>query len=673
MGLVLRTQFYINDYTSCKVKVGSTEIPISTSGNGSKNLTFGSTYLNTTNFDPTKSYTILIIAENSKGRRTVSATLPASGYTKPTITSISAYRCSDAQTLVPADDGIYPVLKANGQVYRTKNTNNEYVVTCSIRLLDEDDAAIGQPGTPAIASTLFGVSYVRNNVTLDPEKYYKYEITIADPLYSVTRTVVIDTAFMAMDILGDMLWYQPSTDTSVVSGKKYFTKTTVNGVDTYTKVESPSGNPSTSDYYERSGDRPASGVAFGTSSDSSGFRVAMPTRFEQGVTAYNGYDYPAPRYATLDDRGIVYHDSHGNDQRVFRIFDNTSDAYGNAVVIGAGDDGDLGGAVMIGAGECAQDIDELSDVTASTEDLFLAADGKVRMYPAWANKAQVNVYQSGTITTIDCIAGSNNNVEIGTSSNNGVTAQTNIGELYFKDKNKQWAAVLGSRTNVSDNAIYAYMGARNCKTDGTLVSNYIQAIVKKDGTKAYNVGDQPEFRKAISGLGGDKESTSYYGLVLPDGTNTGWFRTTSSGLIPHSSDSSSGASAIGTSAWPFASGYFKALNVVSLSGVTSVNGNTSPKFTDTHGSISTTTITYTGTGAVSANTSVAVNLDTASASIPSGYVFSGVKQVTTSDSGCGAVGWTYSGTNSTARLRNFTSTAKNSVTVTMVATYIKIS
>lgn len=596
MGMVLRTQFYINDYTSCTLKIGSVSISPPITGAGTKNNIWGSSNgLNVNTFDPTKAHTISLTAANSKGSRTISATLPASGYIKPTITSLSAYRYNTASG-TPVDDGIHPMLRASGRVYRTKDSNNQdSIVTCAIRLIGEDGSEIGSNSNPIISSTVWNVNDPRSTVTLDPEKYYKYEITVADPLYSVTRTVVIDTAFMAMDILGDMLWYQPSTDTSVVSGKKYFTKTTVNGVDAYTRVESPSGNPSTSDYYERSGDRPASGVAFGTSSDSSGFRVAMPTKFEQGVTAYND-SYSSPRYTTLDDHGLVYHDSHGNDQRVFRIFDNEGENSGNAVVIGAGDDGDMGGAVMIGAGECAQDIDELSDVTAGIEDLFLAADGTVRMYPAWANKAQVNVYQSGTITKIDCIAGSNNNVVLGTSSNNGVTAQTYIGELHFKDKNKEPAAMLGARTNVSDNGIYAYMGARNCKTDGTFITNYIYSIVKKDGTRAYKVDDAAAFRSAI-------------------GVNT-----------------------LGTK-----------------SSVT----------------LSTTTITYTGSNSVGANTAVAVELKTASASIPSGYVFTGVKQVTTSDSGCGVVGWTYNGTNSTARLRNFTSSSKSSVTVTMVAVYAK--
>lgn len=45
--------------------------------------------------------------------------------------------------------------------------------------------------------------------------------------------------------------YNASTDTSVVDGKTYYTRSGTNPNYTYTAVTSPSGNPSTSNYYER--------------------------------------------------------------------------------------------------------------------------------------------------------------------------------------------------------------------------------------------------------------------------------------------------------------------------------------------------------------------------------------------------------------------------------------
>lgn len=47
----------------------------------------------------------------------------------------------------------------------------------------------------------------------------------------------------------------------------------------------------------------------------------------------------------------------------------------------------------------------------------------------------------------------------------------------------------------------------------------------------------------------DKGSTSYYGLVNPDGASSGWMRTTVPGLLPAAEGG--GSSSLGTSYWPF--------------------------------------------------------------------------------------------------------------------------
>ncbi len=46
------------------------------------------------------------------------------------------------------------------------------------------------------------------------------------------------------------LTYKASLDTAVVQGKTYYTRTGTVGAYVYTKVTEPTGNPSTSDYYE---------------------------------------------------------------------------------------------------------------------------------------------------------------------------------------------------------------------------------------------------------------------------------------------------------------------------------------------------------------------------------------------------------------------------------------
>lgn len=52
-----------------------------------------------------------------------------------------------------------------------------------------------------------------------------------------------------------------------------------------------------------------------------------------------------------------------------------------------------------------------------------------------------------------------------------------------------------------------------------------------------------------------KGSTSYYGMLTPEGSASGWIRTTESGLIP----SAHGVSSIGSSSWQFKNGYFQNL------------------------------------------------------------------------------------------------------------------
>jgi hypothetical protein len=64
-----------------------------------------------------------------------------------------------------------------------------------------------------------------------------------------------------------------------------------------------------------------------------------------------------------------------------------------------------------------------------------------------------------------------------------------------------------------------------------------------------SVGMSPLLTKSLNG---------YPGMVHSDGTDSNWLRTPLNGLIPYASG---GASALGTSSWPFNSGYFKNLNV----------------------------------------------------------------------------------------------------------------
>jgi len=99
------------------------------------------------------------------------------------------------------------------------------------------------------------------------------------------------------------------------------------------------------------------------------------------------------------------------------------------------------------------------------------------------------------------------------------------------------------------------IGAFTENSSNQEVYNWMQWGVDRDGTRYYSVSDVEKFRSDL-GLMGAKSANGYMGLMHPDGGDSAWMRTTSSGLIPYNSG---GASAIGTSTWPFNSGYFKNL------------------------------------------------------------------------------------------------------------------
>lgn len=50
-------------------------------------------------------------------------------------------------------------------------------------------------------------------------------------------------------------------------------------------------------------------------------------------------------------------------------------------------------------------------------------------------------------------------------------------------------------------------------------------------------------------------ANGYYGMGRPDGNTSDWIRTTSNGIIPYKSNSTDGASSLGTSSWPFGNTY----------------------------------------------------------------------------------------------------------------------
>ncbi|MBQ2682209.1 MAG: hypothetical protein IJF97_09765, partial [Eggerthellaceae bacterium] len=179
---------------------------------------------------------------------------------------------------------------------------------------------------------------------------------------------------------------------------------------------------------------------------------------------------------------------------VIRFYGSTANADGDEIVIGNG------GQVIVGSGESAVNLHTALAADVGTEQTYIISDNSIFLCTK-ANTIGNRVkwqFAANNYPTVYADCGAENGVVIGTSSNNGVTANTTIGQYYMRDKNGYWTLCLGNRTNASDNSIYGYIGVRNQKTDGTDVTNYIQAIVDKDGNRKYNVSDAGQFRSAIS-------------------------------------------------------------------------------------------------------------------------------------------------------------------------------
>lgn len=90
----------------------------------------------------------------------------------------------------------------------------------------------------------------------------------------------------------------------------------------------------------------------------------------------------------------------------------------------------------------------------------------------------------------------NPTVTINTTANNGVTSSQTEGVIVKDSADNNVARFLALQETNGD--VIAQIAAFNKKTDGTATNNYINATIKKDGTRTYSIADPAAFRKAIS-------------------------------------------------------------------------------------------------------------------------------------------------------------------------------
>lgn len=86
---------------------------------------------------------------------------------------------------------------------------------------------------------------------------------------------------------------------------------------------------------------------------------------------------------------------------------------------------------------------------------------------------------------------------LNTSPNNGLSADGVIGIYYYTGSDGQWTGRMMNYAQTNGN-VYNQIAARNMKTDGTYVTNYLTVGVAKDGTPYYSMPNPANFRSAIS-------------------------------------------------------------------------------------------------------------------------------------------------------------------------------
>lgn len=149
-------------------------------------------------------------------------------------------------------------------------------------------------------------------------------------------------------------------------------------------------------------------------------------------------------------------------------------------------------------------------ITAGTAGTSSATSGSTAAIPYVTYNSTGHITAKGTHThTINgflpssggTITGNlkiqNEDVTIGTTSNNGVSSGTKYRGAACTDSNDYVYAQHASYANSSGDVV-AYMEAKNMKTDGTEVANVFRVGVKKDGTRFYYCSDPAKLRSDFS-------------------------------------------------------------------------------------------------------------------------------------------------------------------------------
>ena len=468
-----------------------------------------------------------------------------SNYAAPKISSLTAVRCDS--TGAPDDEGGYAKVTAAWSTMQSIDQNktaNYGTVTGKTRASNSSSDvdftfSSGAGGTGVYSGT--AVAIVPNMST---ERSYRVMVTVADAQggSSTSRSTVLSASFFTMDFAEGgrgvgILEAAPETGVAVGDDVTLHGDLNMEGDATRSAEAQMTGAaPSIDQRVDQSyrlGARPAGPVWNG------------------GVFAHdsNGDQIFYTQPSILAD---------GRTQRSFvaaRRSDDGADSYTNGFYLGLNPDGTpytsftSGGAAAWRAGMNV--VNKSGDTMSGT----LTNDGASFVAKYHANVDGVAQYdRDGAAPTAD---------------------RWSTG-LYINDTDGETTTFLRSARRGTSGRMDAVLWVYNEPEGGSAepVGNGLIIGVDRDGTKYYYVSDKPKFRADMETLGAVTKN-GYGGMMHPSGNDTAYMRTTQSGLIPYQSG---GASVIGTSTWPFSSGYFNALTVdgVSVRNAGIINAGTLP-------------------------------------------------------------------------------------------------
>ena len=123
--------------------------------------------------------------------------------------------------------------------------------------------------------------------------------------------------------------------------------------------------------------------------------------------------------------------------------------------------------------------------------------------------------------------------------------------IVSKDKNERVIGSILSRRMLNENVLNIE-AHNNRASDDAAIYNGLFLKVADDGTRTVTVTDPAAWRNGLSVMG-YKLANGYAGIMFPGGSDSGWVRTSTSGLLPYASGG--GSSSLGSSTWPFTNLY----------------------------------------------------------------------------------------------------------------------